>query len=112
VLIKYQARLSGSGVLPIRFPVIADRAGINGNRVSLGGPAKADKNHSFGTGMLHASDIQALETVMHGLLMVGQLSGIKPLMMVVLLLIISHVDLLYLVKSLIGRFVRKSCTQP
>jgi hypothetical protein len=112
VLIKDQAGLSGSGVLPVRFPVIAVRAGINGNRISLGGFAKSDKNHFFRTGMLHASDIQALETRMHGLLMVVPPSGIKPLMMIVLPLMVSHVVLLYLVKSLIGRFVRKSCTHP
>jgi hypothetical protein len=112
VLIKDQAGLSGSDVLPVRFPVIADRAGINGNRVSLGGSAKADENHFFGAGMLHASDIKVLETGVHGLLMVVSPSGIYPLMMVVLPLMVSHVDLLYLVKSLIGRFVRKSCTQP
>jgi hypothetical protein len=94
VLVKYQIRFSGSDVLSIRFPVIADGAGINGNRVSLGRFPKPDEHHFLGTGVLHAADIQMLETGMHGLTMIHPVSGIGPMVMIVLTLMISHAGLL------------------
>jgi hypothetical protein len=80
--------------LSICFPVIADGAGINGNWISLGGLSKPDEHHFPGTGVLHAADIQALETGMHGLTMIDPFPRIESLMIIVLTLLISHADLL------------------